>query len=58
MKWYHMAIIAACVIAGAVVGVIASREFHTSILVAPLIALANGVSVYLVLKRRTNAKRS
>jgi uncharacterized membrane protein len=58
MKWYHIAILVACMVAGAVVGVIVSHMFHVTIWIAPVIAVANGVSVYYALKRRIDAKGS
>jgi F0F1-type ATP synthase assembly protein I len=58
MKWYHIAFIVACIAVGAVVGVIVSHMFHVTIWIAPVLALANGVSVYLALKRRIDAQGS
>ena len=55
MKWYHIAIIVACIASGVVAGVIASHVFHVTIWIAPVFAVVNGVSVYLALKRRIGA---
>ncbi len=58
MKWFYVAVLVGCVAVGAVLGVIISRAFHLTILIAPALAVANGVSVYLALKRRIDAQGS
>ena len=56
MKWYHLALVGACVLVGAVIGVVVSRMFHVTILAAPVLAAANGVSVYFMLRRKIDAQ--
>ena len=55
---YHIAILIACVAVGAVVGAIASHMFHLTVWIVPALAVANGVSVYIALKRRIDAQGS
>lgn len=58
MKLYHMALVVACIVIGAIVGLVAARAFHLPIWIAPALAVANGVSVYFALKRRADARGS
>jgi len=58
MKWYHIALVIACIAVGAGIGVFLHRAYHLTIWLAPLIAVANGVSVYYALKRKFDAKGS
>lgn len=58
MPWRYVALIAMCGIAGVIVGVIVSQQFHITIWVAPALALANVVGVYFALKQKIDAQRS